>query len=171
MVRGGSGSSGIPEGTRTGPSIATATATRMATIMRTLGLLGLITLLVGCDGALSDAESVALDRAFELAPGQEVRVDGADLTLRLIQIAEDSRCPADIACVWEGNARAVLEVVRDDEERGIALNTSHDPRVGPHAAEIGGYRIELLDLSPPPSPGDTIARDRYRATLRVSAID
>ena len=83
-------------------------------------------------------------------------------------MTEDSRCPVDVTCVWEGNARLVMTGVVAGEERPFELNTAYNPVAGPREATVDGYLIELTGLDPHPRVGQSIPPARYRATLRVT---
>ena len=91
-------------------------------------LLPLLFLLTGCTtGIQRDASpipSVALGQQFLL--GQDVPVSLADTgyLLRFEKVLEDSRCALGVSCIWEGNARVVLQFIADRDEFTLELNTS-----------------------------------------------
>src|SRR5262249_58503750 len=43
-----------------------------------------------------------------LAIGQEAPVEGTGLRILFRAVSDDSRCPADVTCVWEGDAGGAL---------------------------------------------------------------
>ncbi len=97
------------------------------------------------------------------AIGEEIRVDGIFRVL-LSDVTEDSRCPVDVVCVWEGNGAVVVGLtLGTGPTHPFTLNTAVEPR----SAEHGGYRVTLLNLDPAPRSDTPIERDRYRATLRI----
>jgi len=102
---------------------------------------------------------------FTLAFGDSARVDGSGLTVAFRAVQEDSRCPTGVTCVWEGNARIVLDV-REGEGPSAprVLNTTLDPR----SATAAGYRLELVELLPWPAEGQLTPEERYEVRLRVS---
>lgn len=69
---------------------------------------------------------------------QNIRVGG--LTVRPLAVTEDSRCPADVACVWAG--RVVLRA-RVSGMAGDQSISSIAPLVLP-----GGGRLELASVAP-----------------------
>jgi hypothetical protein len=101
-----------------------------------------------------------LGQPFTLRIGQTAALAGTSLTVRLQAVPADSRCPADVQCVWSGNARVDLRAAG----AGVSLNTHEEPR----AATVGEYRIELIDLAPLPKSTESIAPASYAATLRVT---
>ena len=111
----------------------------------------------------SRPQSVPLDHDFELTPGQSTRVE--TLTVRMERVANDSRCPIEVQCVWEGDATVVVALRSPPSAATVGeLHTSH--RFA-QAAAYDGYVVRLIDLQPPRSHG--VVLGGYRAVLRVSA--
>jgi len=108
-------------------------------------------------------DKVPLGREFTLAVGQSAVVDDA-VRLTLKGVSEDSRCPVDVTCVWEGDAKVSVEVLTPTPRAEHELHTSaREDREAKH----GAYRITLVKLEPAPrSTAPTSAAD-YRATLLV----
>jgi hypothetical protein len=107
---------------------------------------------------------VPLDQDFELRQGQTVKLAGTGETVTFESVAEDSRCPADVVCVWAGNARVALRVGAPGQDSSVSVNTGIEPR----AIQIGKVRLELKDVTPVPRAGTRIPADMYRVTLRAS---
>jgi hypothetical protein len=101
---------------------------------------------------------------FTLAPGETVPVEGAGLTVTFESVSADSRCPVDVTCVWEGDA-VVLVSARPATAAPRELHTS-----GRFAteAEVGEYRVRLVELTPMPRQGASPAPGDYRATFVVT---
>lgn len=93
---------------------------------------------------------------------------GTQVTFRSVQ--EDSRCPAQVNCIWAG--RVVVEV--DAQAPGLdpetfTLSTCCSDSDRHH--EYAGQDIELMDVSPPPPPpGGGIAQEDYRAQILVASL-
>ena len=89
------------------------------------------------------------------------------LTIRFVSLTEDSRCPTDANCVWAGNAKIkILVVRRNGAARTFELNTNLKPQVITYA----GYEIKLIDLTPKPATNIRINRNGYTATMNVRRI-
>ena len=104
--------------------------------------------------------------AVSVRQGKEVKVQGEDLKIGFVSVAEDSRCPEGATCVWAGNARVHL-VARNskDECAEFDLNTNSAPL----EYEFGKYRIRLAHLAPHPSIHDGLPKPgEYTATLAVT---
>ena len=110
---------------------------------------------------------VRLGREFKLKAGQQVTVKRTKLRIRFIAVENDSRCPADVTCVWAGNAAVQLQLGTGRSSKTVTLNTSKSQSfVG--ETEYRGYKVKLVDLSPYPRSNRKIARRDYTATLLVS---
>jgi hypothetical protein len=105
-------------------------------------------------------------REFDLAAGRTARIAGAPATVRFDQVTEDSRCPVDVTCVWEGDAIVRLQVERPDADR-VTVDL-HTNAAFAREAATDGYLVRLIRLAPLPREGQTTPPERYVATLVVS---
>lgn len=98
--------------------------------------------------------------------GRVVTLDGGRLRVRFVRVAEDSRCPEDVTCVWEGKAEVLFEVGGKSwgGKRSLKLHTSR----GASEEGYGRYTVKLLALGPRPRSDRKIAPAQYTATLLVS---
>ena len=88
----------------------------------------------------------------------------ASLQTTLKAVTDDSRCPVDVTCVWEGDAKVAIEVITPTPRAEHELHTSgRDSREATH----GAYHITLVKLEPAPRSTATISQGDYRATLVV----
>lgn len=118
----------------------------------------------GCAETVSEVEP---GEVFTLAPGQTVKVNGAELTIRFIEVAEDSRCPVDATCVWAGDAVVVVETVLRSVEQVFGLHSTPGTATGPGSVALDGFELTLVDVRPEPRAGLPIRPEDYRVTLRV----
>ncbi|MEZ4417699.1 MAG: hypothetical protein R3E10_18225 [Gemmatimonadota bacterium] len=131
-----------------------------------------IVLLVGawaCSGPLPspvDASDVRLGAPAELQlrVGQEQRVPESVLRVVLDEVLEDSRCPVDVTCVWQGNLRAGFGIAAGSGPTvPFQLNTAVDPRI----AEWNGVRVTIVSVEPAPHERTPIDPASYAVTIRV----
>ncbi len=108
--------------------------------------------------------SVPLDQDFELRPGQTVKIAGTGQSITFEAVAEDSRCPASVQCVWAGNARVSLRVGEGGRDSVLTLNTGVEPR----RVSIGKISLELKAVTPGPSAGTATPASTYRVTLHAT---
>lgn len=119
--------------------------------------------LVSACALATEPGGAALDREFGVREGEQVEVDEGQLTVRFLEVAEDSRCPTGAQCAWAGEGVVVLRLAL--EGRGpaeVTLRTTPNKE----AATYEGYRVVLRELDPHPRVGGS-PPETYRATLEV----
>jgi hypothetical protein len=120
--------------------------------------------LVCVDAGLEPAASrVAPGEDFSLRFGEKAIVQGTNLTIEFADVGSDSRCPADVMCIWAGNAEVRLEILGLDSLISVVLNTTEPPA----SAVVAGYEIMLKQLDPYPVSTKQIEKKDYIATLRI----
>jgi hypothetical protein len=103
-----------------------------------------------------------------LRHGQEVRLREGLLRLTFVQVMEDSRCPVDVTCVWEGNARIrVGAAVGMGPSDPIELNTAQEP----HAVEWQDVRIILQEVQPERQGETSPKAEDYSIRLRIEPVE
>ena len=105
---------------------------------------------------------VSLPATITLKVGESRTVSGA--VIRFAEVKSDSRCPADVTCVWQGNAELMFAVgpaVGEGPVHAVVLNTGVDPREGGAL----GLRLTLTGLSP--EPVSTTPTLGYQAEVRI----
>ena len=109
-------------------------------------------------------KTVTVGQDFDLAPGQTAVVDGGALSVSFVKVAEDSRCPTGVQCVWAGNGAVVSTVNTPGTGKFDAtLNTTLTPKT----VKAGPYDITLVGLTPYPKQGSKIPPATYVATLHI----
>jgi hypothetical protein len=134
-------------------------------------LLVAVVLFVACSDAVDTAgreyaASPGLGEEFEIRVGEWVLIDAANLELRFLEVAEDSRCPDNptIECVWIGDAAVVIETIFSNAEaQHDTLHTTLEPR----SVDVGPLALTLLALAPYPQDVTPIPAEDYVATLSI----
>jgi hypothetical protein len=145
--------------------------------MRSIGIFALALAAVGCmgDGSLGvrdedvgNVRRVAIGEEFTMTVHEVVVVDDTHLLISFDGVTEDSRCPTDVQCPWEGNAAVRLELSSEIAEfapQPRVLNTSLEPR----STDFMGLTIRLVDVAPYPSTaGQPIDPESYVVKLVVT---
>jgi hypothetical protein len=128
---------------------------------KTLSLL-CVALTAACALA-TEPGTAPLDREFGVREGEQVEVDQGLLTVRFLEVAEDSRCPTGAQCAWAGEGVVVLRLARAGREPAeVTLRTTPSKDSGSYE----GYRVVLRELDPHPHVGGS-PPETYRATLEV----
>ncbi|MEO5589461.1 MAG: hypothetical protein ABIS03_07740 [Gemmatimonadaceae bacterium] len=134
----------------------------------------LVTVLGGCVAAPTTADNttpapviqVQAGQQFQIVIGQDARLQKTGIVIKLVSVAEDSRCPSDVQCVWAGNARLALDL-----SGGATGSTrsSVNLTLDPQSVSYGGYVIRFVSLEPVPRSGKAIPASNYVATLEAVA--
>lgn len=103
---------------------------------------------------------------FSAALGKPVRMDG--ISLRFTKVVEDSRCPKNVTCVWQGAATVALTALVGEVPTELTLATAPAEAA---SKRVGVYRIELLDLAPYPDATVRRASMDYAVKLRVTLME
>lgn len=118
-------------------------------------------LLTACAPSLT---TIPAGAEFELSPGGTARLDGTGIDLTMIDVKSDSRCPADVMCVWAGDAEVRLRARGGERDTTVSLHTTQEPRT----VTVGTVRLELTSLAPPNQAGSPTPPSAYRARIRWS---
>ena len=124
----------------------------------------------------SAASSPNIGEAFVLRVGETVTVQSDGLTVELVEIVEDSRCPEDVTCVWQGRALVRVIVSSPDDVLGFgtvgltleagAIGAQENRVVG----DNDGYMLTLLELAPQPISTVELSSHDYLAKLEVAKL-
>jgi hypothetical protein len=94
---------------------------------------------------------------------KEKRFAKGRLSIRFVELVEDSRCPTDTNCIWAGNAKIRIRVAGYGRSQELTLDTN-----GQHqSATAEGYSIKLISLTPAPRSNIRINRNGYVATFEA----
>lgn len=113
----------------------------------------------------SKVKRASLGKEFTLKVGEQVLIKEAGLKISFSSVAEDSRCPKGVNCIWAGNGKIVIKVSKAGRKTAdVQLNTGIEPR----QQSFQGYNIKIVGLNPYPEQNVNINRGAYVATLVVS---
>jgi hypothetical protein len=105
--------------------------------------------------------------SFALAPGQTAEVQRADTRITFRQVREDSRCPTDVTCVWEGDAKVDDVISRcgvPDDAKLLSLKSPY------YEVRVGNLRIRFVGLTPVPRQSDAGAPRNYLAEFVAETV-
>lgn len=99
--------------------------------------------------------------------GKQTKASRSKLTVKFVELVEDSRCAEGTNCVWAGNATIKVSIKQGGEPEEIfEMNTN----LGAKGATFGGYAIYLTSLTPTPKANVRINRNAYTATFSISRM-
>lgn len=127
----------------------------------------------GCNGSQSsvsaNVETAATGEPFLLGLGETVEVGGH--SLQFVDVVEDSRCPSDVDCVWEGRAKVQLAASSPDTDEGRQVLTLPYASMTDDESDswsVGGLKVRVHDLVPYPR-ADGPPAEEPQVRLSVSA--
>ena len=120
---------------------------------------------LGAGISLSETIYQNLDVPFEIQVGDSAQfTNGAEITILNV---EDSRCPADALCVWQGEAKISINVIKDSQDLGnFVLSTLQEKTT----QSFDSFTIKLVQVQPYPYSSKEIQLSDYSITLVVSDI-
>lgn len=121
----------------------------MRSVAGVLGLLllsfGVLACAEGASGLPSqNAPRPAVGERFTLGVGESVPIADTGIQLTYTELVDDSRCPPEVTCVWEGDAVVAVSLAGRSGQATAELHT-YDQRQG--GVEYGDYRVELVELN------------------------
>lgn len=132
-----------------------------------LFLAGVCLLLSGCRVMPGWDAQASLGEDFSLGINQTAYIESENLIIGFKEVEQDSRCPSDVVCVWEGMAKVGIEGrATDGADFDVILSTQSRTA---DFSDLSGknYSIELISLEPYPISTRPIKPEEYTATLKV----
>lgn len=98
---------------------------------------------------------------FTIQTNQTITFDTLKITF--LKTLEDSRCPSDVTCIWQGRASIKLNTEIENQKKDIILTTGENSTI-----QMEMYKINLIDLKPYPISTKIIIPEEYVVTLDIS---
>lgn len=108
------------------------------------------------------------ESSLDLKIGETVDIN-SNFQVTLVNILDDSRCPSDVTCIWEGTVSAEINIMKDGESRGtyvIPIGLAD----GMESQLIDDFYVMLYDVTPYPVSTKQIESSEYVATLIISKV-
>ncbi len=106
-------------------------------------LLILLFLFMGCEK--ENDNTFKLNDPFSLECREKLHNSMHNLSIRFDSLLEDSRCPEEMVCTWEGNASAAFTIIYFDRIENFSLDT-YQGRNYHNDTALLGFTIKLNAL-------------------------
>ncbi len=119
----------------------------------------------GCIQNITD-----LDVPFQLKINQVAFIKSENIKIIFMNVTEDSRCPSDVECIWEGQVTIVINIFKNNQfigEFNLTSRTGFDELA---IKEFDGYSINLIKVEPYPISTQIIELSDYIVIFNVSKI-
>ncbi len=87
--------------------------------------------------------------------------DFAEVSMRLVSVLSDSRCPADVTCIQAGDVTASIELSSDTRKETVNIREGQ-------VLSFRGYTIRITFVTPYPQAGRPIPQKDYRITFSLT---
>ncbi|MGH9946624.1 MAG: hypothetical protein ACRD6X_05430 [Pyrinomonadaceae bacterium] len=122
-----------------------------------------ITLLIVANCAITFAMN---PETVSVQVGKSKIESSTKIKVEFVEMMEDSRCPADVNCIWAGNAKIKIVVSKNGNEKTIELNSG----IANKDNCFAGYNFKLEKLTPEPRSDIRIDKNGYVATISMTKI-
>lgn len=114
------------------------------------------------------AINAPLDSEFNLKIGESANID-SKFQITFLNVTSDSRCPADVVCIWQGEVSVKLNVTKDGQSSDHTLSLGESESLA--MKTLDSYFVRLLKVEPYPFSSNPIKSSDYVATLFASTIE
>lgn len=123
---------------------------------------------IACNNKLKvDYSSFTLSQPFQLKILETAKMTNGDLQLTLTGLPEDSRCPEDANCIWEGQVRLFLTAATTSSKENLEFKIEKS-RMGRVSKSFENYSITVEKVMPLTKSGIKIPKEDYAVTFVVN---
>ena len=108
------------------------------------------------DGMTKPPLAPSFGSAFSIELGEEVRLGGEEgIAVEFSSVLEDSRCPANVVCIWAGRATVAISLttLADGATETVELALGDTAGRRSDAGVVRNFKVQLLQLDPYPGTG------------------
>lgn len=118
---------------------------------KTLLFAPLLLLMSNCKTQSQSQTSENENKTVTIGINKTTKIPNSKISLEFKNIAEDSRCPVDVTCIWEGIAIVDVKATSGNETIDFKVGTrDFQPKSASKSFSYSGYRFTLTDLKPYP---------------------
>lgn len=129
-------------------------------------------LFISCNENPSTTSNQILDEGFLIRFGQQVSIPSENLLIKFYDLLDDSRCPINVICFWQGEATIELLISHEDinnikAELKIEGYVDKSNTSSHKFIDTLGYRFTLMQLDPYPHTDSSYQKSDYVAMIKV----
>lgn len=132
--------------------------------------IGSIFIFSSCKGE-SPCDNYQLDLPVEISYHQTITYCEAPISITFSKIIEDSRCPENVVCIWQGLAELEVLIEVDGQEETYLLSTYPTFRNIPSAVQVGEFLFTLKNVLPYPNTTKSYQEKDYNIQLLVEKVN
>ena len=82
---------------------------------------------------------------------KQAKIPNSKVSIQFKEVVEESRCPLDVTCVWEGIAIINIDAVSNNQATNFQVGTRDFlPKNVTKSFSFSGYKFTLVELKPQP---------------------
>lgn len=135
-----------------------------------LFLLFLNSALLGCADPDIPCQSFSLTEPTEISIGERIQHCEEPVAVTFQQVTQDSRCPTNVSCVWQGIVEIELVIEVAEATESFLLSSYPPYQNVPGQVDFKGYRINFLDAFPYPHSTQKIQPEDYQVILLLEKL-
>jgi hypothetical protein len=117
------------------------------------------------------ASGGAIGQPFTLSLGATAQLAEADFSVTPREIIEDSRCPANAHCLWQGRVVIAGTLSSDGQVQPFTLGTLSGFADAPAELAVGAFTLRIVAVEPYPESFDTaLAAADYQISLQLDVV-
>ena len=120
---------------------------------------------------IKESSSSLNETLFQLKINQSASLESNSITVKFQNVTADSRCPSDVTCVWQGEAKIFVNIIKDNQDLGDFGLTSRAGEKDMAIQVFDGHYIQVTKVEPYPTSGKKIPLSDYVATFVISKSD
>ena len=91
------------------------------------------------------------DNTLTIGINEKTTIPNSKISLEFKEIVEDSRCPVDVTCVWEGIAIVNMDATNGNQKTNFQIsNQNLEDKNITRSISVSGYKITWQQLKPQP---------------------
>ena len=135
--------------------------------MRSLLIVFLVFIFLLSCGEKESCDGFTLAKEFEIARNETLENCPKNISVTLLEI-QDSRCPADVVCIWSGMIVIEGQLRIDGDEYDLKLSANENASGIPEVFSTEDYTVKLVDVLPYPDTSKHHQSADQRAILVIS---
>ncbi|MEH2457784.1 hypothetical protein [Nostoc sp.] len=116
----------------------------------------------------TDRVETTLDTQFHLKYGQVAYIQTEGIKIKFSEVIEDSRCPSNVTCIWEGQVIVGLDIIKNGRKFSTLKLTLLPGRDVSATQSLEKYTVILREVLPYPKNGQRIVTEDYIAKIVVA---
>ncbi len=133
-------------------------------------LLFFIITLTSCESE-KPCETFQIGTPFEINWNETITFCTEPISISFTKLAEDSRCPENAVCIWQGLAEVEVLISVNGTEEKFLLSTYPTFRNVPSIVQYGGLTFSLEEVNPYPNTTKSYSEKDYSIHLLVEKTE